>query len=211
MDKILVIGANGLIGKKVVAQLCEAGHRVVAMVRKTEQIGDFSALGAETVVADLEADFSHAYAGCNRVIFTAGSGAATGCDKTLLIDLWAASKAIDLAKTNGIEHFLMVSSIDADNPDNGPRAIKPYLVAKHFADQHLTNSGVPYTILRPAQLTDEPGTGLVTTERPVMASEQVISRDDSAAAIVAVINTGVVDERVIELYQRAVPVVKAVL
>jgi NAD(P)H-dependent flavin oxidoreductase YrpB (nitropropane dioxygenase family) len=45
-------------------------------------------------VADLEGDFENAYQGIDAVIFAAGSGGHTGADKTILIDLWGAIKAM---------------------------------------------------------------------------------------------------------------------
>ena len=57
---VLVIGANGQIGKKLVHQLKEKGHQPKAMIRKKEQIDQFEKNGIDTVLADLEEDISHA-------------------------------------------------------------------------------------------------------------------------------------------------------
>ena len=51
--KILVTGATGVIGRRVVARLVEAGHDVTGAVRgpaKAEQVG---ALGARSAIVDL--------------------------------------------------------------------------------------------------------------------------------------------------------------
>lgn len=157
---------------------------VKAMIRNIEQASYFEALGAEVIVADLETDFSFAFEGCDHVIFTAGSGASTGFDKTLLIDLWAAIKAINFATEHDVRRFIMVSSRGAVNPDKGPERIKPYLVAKHAADFVLLHSQLDYTILQPGRLTDEPATNHIQIQRPENATEQQISRDDVAACIV---------------------------
>jgi uncharacterized protein YbjT (DUF2867 family) len=184
MTKTLVIGANGQIGKKTVAIMREAGMTVKAMIRNPIQASYFENLGAEAVIADLESDFSFAFNDCDRVIFTAGSGATTGFDKTLLIDLWAAIKTINYAIEYNVQRFIMVSSRGAKDPDNGPERIKPYLVAKHAADFALLQSSLNYTILQPGRLTDDPGTKSIQTERPATAADQKISRDDVAASIV---------------------------
>lgn len=157
---------------------------VKAMIRNIEQASYFEALGAEVIVADLETDFSFAFEGCDHVIFTAGSGASTGFDKTLLIDLWAAIKAINFSTEHDVRRFIMVSSRGAVNPDKGPERIKPYLVAKHAADFVLLHSQLDYTILQPGRLTDEPATNHIQIQRPENATEQQISRDDVAACIV---------------------------
>lgn len=196
--KTLVIGATGKIGYILITKYLDSIKPAVAMVRDRKKL-EFSE-SVEVVEADLEQDIDCVMKGCNTVIFTAGSGAETGLDKTLLVDLWGAHNAIDAAKSNGVEHFIMVSSRGADNPDNGPVAIKPYLVAKHFADEYLIHSGLNYTILRPGRLTDEVGSGLITIERPQAPEKQFISRDDTAKVIAHCINNESVIGKIYELY-----------
>jgi uncharacterized protein YbjT (DUF2867 family) len=180
----LVIGANGQIGKKLIELMIEAGMNVRAMIRDPSQAETFETMGAEIVIADLETDFSFAFNGCDSVIFTAGSGASTGFDKTLLIDLWAAIKAINYATVHNVQRFIMISSRGAENPDKGPERIKPYLVAKHAADFVLQSSDLSFTILQPGRLTNDPGTNHIQTQRPENTADQKISRKDVATCIV---------------------------
>lgn len=179
----LVIGANGQIGRLLIAELVAAGGRPRTMIRSGDQAGTMKALGAEPVIADLEADFSKAFRDCERVVFTAGSGPKTGPDKTILVDLWGAMKAVDAAKNAGVEHFVMVSSRGAEDPDRGPQKIKPYCVCKKLADEHLIRSGVTYTVLRPGRLTGDPATDRLTTRCPENPDDQWITRADVARAI----------------------------
>ena len=209
MDKILVIGASGKIGKKLVKQLAQEGQTVRAMVRTAEKQQEIDGYDAEVVIGDLEGAFEHALEGCDTIIFTAGSGGHTGADKTLLVDLWGAMKVIDCAVENSIRHFIMVSSRGADNPENGPVAIKYYLVAKHVADDYLTRSGLTYTILRPGRLLDEPGTGLITTLRPADPNQQIISRDDTAQAVIHCLHNAATENKIFELYRGDVPTAEA--
>jgi uncharacterized protein YbjT (DUF2867 family) len=183
MNKTLVIGANGQIGKKLVQLMLEADMNVRAMIRDHSQAITFETMGAEVVIADLEADFSFAFNRCDSIVFTAGSGGNTGFDKTLLIDLWAAVKAINYTNDQNVQRFIMVSSRGAENPDKGPERIKPYLVAKHAADFVLQSSDLNFTILQPGRLTDESGTNHIQTQRPENAANQKISRDNVAACI----------------------------
>lgn len=206
MNRTLVIGASGKIGKIIVSQLQDSGCHVVAMVRSKANAKEFIGKGIDVVEGNLEGEFEYALNGCDQVVFTAGSGAATGVDKTLLIDLWGACKVIDRAKENNIQRFVMVSSRGADNPDKGPDAIKPYLVAKHFADNYLVSSGLNYTILRPGRLTDEPGMGLIKTTRPDNPKEQVISREDTASAIYYCLTNHKAIGKIYELYKGSEPI-----
>lgn len=179
----LIIGANGQIGSLLIDELSVAGEQPRAMIRDAGQASGIEALGAEPVAADLEGDFTHAFEGVDRVVFTAGSGPKTGPDKTILVDLWGAMKAVDTAKAAGVSHFVMVSSRGAEDPDNGPQKIKPYCVCKKLADDHLLASGLTSTILRPGRLTDDPATDRVTTEWPADPDEQWITRQDVARAV----------------------------
>lgn len=93
---VLVIGANGQIGRMLVEQLAQEGkHQVTAMIRKPEQADALKQLGANVVMGDLEGsvnDLAEVMKDHDAVVFTAGSGGSTGADKTLLIDLDGAVK-----------------------------------------------------------------------------------------------------------------------
>ncbi len=207
--KTLLIGAGGQIGQLLIPQLQTQAIDTVAMLRNPDKAIALQQAGIKTVIADLEDDFGAAYQDCEYVIFSAGSGANTSAEKTLLIDLWAARRAIDYAKEYAIKHFVMVSSRGADNPDNGPVAIKPYLVAKHFADEYLIASGLNYTILRPGRLIDEAATGLIKTNRPTAATEQIISRADTATAIAYCLNNTFCINKTYELFSGSIPIAEA--
>lgn len=210
MDKTLVIGANGQIGKQLIGLMALAKMPVRAMIRSQEQALDLERLGAEIIIADLEQALpDEAFADCDKVVFTAGSGGKTGADKTILIDLWGAVKAVDMAKKHKIKQFVMVSSRDAGDPENGTPAIKHYNICKHFADKHLLESGVPFTILRPGRLTDQAATGLITTKRPADKDAQVISRADVAACIVQCLDHSEAVNQLDEIYNGDTPIAEA--
>lgn len=206
MAKVLIIGATGQIGKQATAKLLDVGHHVVAPIRSPEKLSDIQHENLKVVKQDLEDDFSHHFNHIDAVIFTAGSGAQTGADKTLLIDLWAARNTVNYAKAAKVQKFVMVSSIGAEDPDNVDSPIKPYLVAKHMADEHLINSGLHYIILRPGTLLNEPGKHLVQTDIPERKSDAVISREDVASALVECINRPGNDDLVTHLFAGNTPI-----
>ncbi|MGI8316502.1 SDR family oxidoreductase [Halobacillus mangrovi] len=181
--KVLVIGANGKVGKHIVKKLMESSHTPVAMVRDPDQVPQFEEVGAETVLGDLEKGFEEAYYGVDAVIFAAGSGPDTGADKTILIDQEGAIKAVDHAKHFGVQRFVMLSSMAADRPEQGPDGLRHYLYAKHRADEYLKNSGLNYTVVRPGMLTNEPGTSKVKLEEHINDFGE-IPREDVAETLV---------------------------
>lgn len=155
--KIVVIGANGKIGKQIVEKIhSNTPHQARAMVRDESQVEQFSTKDIDTVIADLEDDFQHALEGCDAIVFTAGSGGHTGKDKTHLVDRLGAKQSIDYAVKKGINRYVMISAFGADfSPNEWPDSMKHYYEAKADADKALMQTKLDYTILKPGRLTDE--------------------------------------------------------
>ncbi len=207
--RVSVIGANGKIGRLLVERLqAAAGTVPVAMVREEEQAAALREGGVEAVVGDLEGDFTSALDGADAVVFTAGSGAHTGKDKTLLVDLWGAVRVMKHCIARGPRRFIMVSAMRAGDPDAASGGIKPYLVAKWAADEWLLRSGLDFTILRPGGLTDDAGTGRVEAAARI-ERRGTIPREDVAAAAVHCLRTPETVGQVYDLLSGDVPVEKA--
>jgi uncharacterized protein YbjT (DUF2867 family) len=209
--KVCVIGANGKIGAILVQKLIEKGHHTRAMVRDEGQRRRHEGAGAEVVLGDLEGDFEHALEGMDAVVFTAGSGAHTGKDKTLLVDLWGALKTYPAAKNAHARRYVMVSALRAGDPDEAGGGIKPYLVAKCLADDYLEKSGLDYTILRPGGLSDEPGTGTLQAATHLERRSGKISREDVAEAIVAALEEDATIGKTVEMLGGDTPIRQALL
>lgn len=182
--KTLVVGANGKIGRILCRIAAERKMPVRALLRDPEQRAYFDSIGVETAFGDLEGEFEASLEGCDRVVFTAGSGGKTGGDKTLLIDLYGAIRVIEACEARGIEQIVMVSAMSVEQPLAGPPAMRHYFVAKKLADERLRASSVAHTILRPGLLSDEPATGSVRTDAAV-GSGHKISRENVALCILA--------------------------
>ena len=205
MEKILVVGANGTTGKKIV-NLLDKSHefKPVAMVRKEEQVEQFKKDKVTTVLGDLEKDVSHTTNDIDRVIFAAGSGG----KKVVEVDREGAKKMVDVSKENGIEKFIMLSSIGADHPEESEE-LQEYLEAKHNADEYLKNSDLTYTIVRPVSLTDNEGTGKIKASNSVDKSGS-ITRDDVAEALVATLPDDVAKNKTFEIIEGDSSIQKAV-
>ena len=185
--KVLVIGANGNTGKRIVRRLVDSPHEPLAMIRTPSQRAMFDEMGAATVLADLEYPIDHAVIGCDAVIFAAGSGGKTGKDKTVLVDQLGAIRSMVAAAVNGARRYLMLSSINADTRSES--RIAHYHKAKAHADNHLRETDLDYTIVCPGGLTDDAGTGLVAVDANLQGSG-LTSRENLAAALVACLDLG---------------------
>lgn len=206
---VFIAGANGQIGQHFLRELANSDHKTRAMVRHAEQGPELQKLGAnEVVLGDLEKDCSDAMKGCDVVVFAAGSGPDTGPDKTTQVDQDGAIRLVDSAKAMGIERFIIVSSVGAEEPDNGPEKLRHYLQAKHNADEHLKSSGLNYTIVRPGQLTNDEGTGKVAVSTGHEDTGK-IPRQDVARVLLAALDTTTADNRVFYVVSGSTPVAEA--
>lgn len=182
---VVVAGGHGQIALRLLALLAQRGDRARGLIRNPDHARELEDAGAEAVVCDMEADddLSSYVDGAGAIVFAAGAGAGSGPERKRTVDLGAAVKLIDAARATGIRRYVMVSSIGADDPDAGSEQMRPYLQAKHEADEALAASGLDFTIVRPGRLTDESGTGLVAVGPDLPRGD--VTRDDVAATLAA--------------------------
>ncbi|ELZ11032.1 NAD-dependent epimerase/dehydratase [Halovivax asiaticus JCM 14624] len=192
---VLIAGSHGQVGRHVTRILAESDHGVRGMVRTESQAPDITDLGAEAVVADLTGDVSHAVEGIDAIIFAAGSGGEDvwGVDRDGAINL------IEAAEAEGIERFVMLSSLNADRPEKSPEALREYLRAKAEADEYLRESDLTHTIVRPGPLTNESATGRIRTGTELDRDDVEIPREDVARTLVAALGAESTDGETFEL------------
>jgi uncharacterized protein YbjT (DUF2867 family) len=207
---VVVAGGHGKIGQRLLRLLAERGDRARGLIRNPEHAADLERLGAEAVLCDLEQedDIARVVEGADAVVFSAGAGAGSGPERKRTVDLGGAVKLIDAAKANGIDRYVIVSSIGADNPEAASGPMRPYLEAKAEADQRLAASGLDYTIVRPGMLTDDPGRGLVAAGPDV--DRAAIPREDVAATLLAVLDADNTIGKTFNLVEGETPIEDAV-
>lgn len=204
MQNILVAGANGTTGKKIVHLLKESQYfNPIAMVRKPEQIEQFKNNGIDTVLGDLEKDISHTIKGVDKVIFAAGSGG----KKVVEVDQEGAKKLVDISVKSQINKFVMLSSLGADKPESGGD-LQDYLKAKQNADAYLKASSLKYTIVRPGSLTNNEGVGQIELSKS-LNKRGSISRDDVAQTLVKSLEDDVAVNKVYEIIEGKISIENA--
>jgi uncharacterized protein YbjT (DUF2867 family) len=182
---VVVAGGHGKVGLRLLRLLAERGHRARGLIRNPDHAAELEEAGAEPVLCDIEAldDIAPCCEGADAVVFAAGAGPGSGPERKRTVDLGGAVKLMDAAKKNGIDRYVIVSSIRADRPEEWSDEMRPYFEAKHGADEALVESGLTYTIIRPGALTDDPGTGRVAAGPRAEGGE--ITREDVAAVVLA--------------------------
>ena len=144
---ILIVGASGVLGRQIAAQLLARGSRLRLMSRKPEQLAAFAAAGAEVVYGDLldAASLTQACDGASRVVAAAHGLLGRGRYHSEAVDARGHVALIDAAAAAGVQHFLYVSALHA--AANHP---VDFFRRKFAVEQHLKHSGLVYTILRPS-------------------------------------------------------------
>ena len=192
---VLVAGAHGRLGSRLVALLLHRGHSVRGLVRAEGQAAALRELGADAVVADLRGDVEWAAAGCDAAVFAAG---ARHRSELGAIDAGGAAKLAEAADRFDHSRFILCSVIGAHDPKRRSGGVGEFLTAKHQAERTLARLNLPWTILRFGRLTEAPGTGHVSTvlrrELPV-----TISRDDAALALAEALERRHLAGRVVHL------------
>jgi NADH dehydrogenase len=146
LQKILVVGATGALGRPVVKLLCERGIAVRAINRHPEQAADLAALGAEVVAGDLTdaASLQRACQGVTRVLAAAHGLLGRGRYRSEEVDDIGHRRLISLARAAGVQRFVYTSGmgVSADHPID-------FFRTKYQIEQVLATSGLDTVILKP--------------------------------------------------------------
>ncbi|MEU8825135.1 NAD(P)-binding oxidoreductase [Streptomyces sp. NPDC048636] len=212
--KIVIAGGHGQIARRLGRLLAARGDVVTGLIRDPAHSDDLLADGIRPLVRDLEAsscdEVVHSLAGADAVVFAAGAGPGSGAARKHTVDHRAAVLLADAALRAGVRRYVMVSTRGAGSPPpaHADEVWTAYVRAKTAADDHLMAQDLDWTVLRPAALSDEPGTGMVrlTAERSVGE----ITRDDVAQVLVALLDTPATAGLVLELAQGPDPIPEAV-
>ncbi|MDY6897289.1 MAG: NAD(P)H-binding protein, partial [Cyanobacteriota bacterium] len=111
--KAFVAGATGETGKRIVQELVARDITVRALVRDLEKARSILPANVDLVQGDiLEAENLSAAIGDSTVLLCA-TGAAPSFDPTgpYKVDYEGTKNLVEVAKTKGIEHFVIVSSL----------------------------------------------------------------------------------------------------
>ena len=134
--RITVVGASGLIGTKVVGLLEGQGHEVVAASRST---------GVDVLTGE---GLAEALSGAHALVDLLNS---PSFDDDPVMDFFSTSTTnlVAAAEAAGVNHYVALSIVGADGlPDSG------YMRAKVVQENIITESGLPYTILRATQFAE---------------------------------------------------------
>lgn len=149
---VLVVGATGQLGTRVVQQLVAAGRPVRAMVRPTSQVAHLQRPGVQLVVADLmqPATLEAACSGAGAVIATANAVAPTHGSSFDAVDDRGYAALIDACARHGCGRFVFISV-----PVTPHDKAVPLFRSRRVIEQRLAASGLEHAVLRAGPFMDD--------------------------------------------------------
>lgn len=155
--KAFVAGATGETGRRIVQELVDRNIPVRAMVRNLDTARSLLPTEAELVVGDVLDPASLISAIGDSTVLLCATGAKPSFDPTgpYKVDYEGTKNLVNAAKTQGIEHFVFVSSLCVSQFFHPLNLFFLILVWKKQAEEYLQNSGLTYTIVRPGGLKNE--------------------------------------------------------
>ncbi|MEG5042014.1 MULTISPECIES: SDR family oxidoreductase [unclassified Microcoleus] len=162
---IFLAGASRGVGLEIAKCLISQNMQVTALLRSPATSTELEAMGIKVVTGDAldAAAMEVAMAGgepIHAVISTIGGLPKDG----ERADYLGNKNLIDAAVKAGVQKFILVSSIGSGNSAAAlqPQVLEtlgPVLIEKEKAENHLIESGMIYTVIRPGGLKWEPATG----------------------------------------------------
>lgn len=164
-DGVLIFGATRNTGLEIAKILVGRGEAVTAFVRPTSNLENLEPLDVDYFIGDaLNSDDVHRaiVSGKFKAIFsTLGSGRGE-----TPVDVVGTVNILDAARTEGIDRLIVVTIV---GPGESILMVPEHLRESHAwaidikdeAEKHIMASDLDYTIIRPAQLTSNPRSGII--------------------------------------------------
>lgn len=205
--KAFVAGATGETGRRIVQELVHRQIPVRALVRNVEAARAILPPDVEFVTGDVLDRASLDAAIADSTIILCATGARPGFDPTApyKVDFEGTQNLVDVAKSKGIEQFVLVTSLCVSKFFHPLNLFFLILVWKKQAETYLQNSGLTYTIVRPGGLksvdSPEPPVQLVMSQ-PDTLFEGSIPRLLVAKACVEALFTPAARNKIVEVVAR---------
>lgn len=202
---IFLAGASRGVGREI-AHLLAKSLQVKALLRTDAAQAELEALGVTTVMGDVLNPMGLEAAMLTEPIWAVISTVGGLPKDGQRADYLGNKNLIDAALKAGVQKFILVSSIGSGNsagalPPPALETLRPVLIEKAQAEQHLIASGLTYVIVRPGGLKSEPMTGNgVLTPDPTIAG--TIHRADVASLVCQCLESDRADNQVLSAVDR---------
>ncbi|MGQ4650103.1 NAD(P)H-binding protein [Lyngbya aestuarii] len=202
--KAFVAGATGETGRRIVRELTQRNIPVRALVRNLEKGKELLPVEAELVVGDVLKPESLGTAIGDSTVILCATGASPSFDPTgpYQVDYQGTKNLVDVAKTKGIEHFVLVSSLCVSQFFHPLNLFWLILVWKKQAEEYIQKSGLTYTIVRPGGLKNEDNPDLVVMSSADTLFDGSIPRTKVAQVCVEALSEAAARNKIVEVVAR---------
>ncbi|MBV8080451.1 MAG: complex I NDUFA9 subunit family protein [Actinobacteria bacterium] len=169
--KVLVTGATGFVGPKVVHALRAEGHEVRALVRRPERGRQLATWGCELAVGDVTTPetLPLALAGCTHVVHLVAIIRGRPADfRRVMVE--GTRNLVAAARDTGVSRFVLMSALGTSD---ATKDSVPYFGAKWEMERDVRASGLEHVIFRPSFVFGRDGGVLPTFVRQVRLSPVV--------------------------------------
>jgi len=155
--KAFVAGATGQTGRRIVKQLLDRGIEVRAFVRDEVKAREILPEGVDLVTGDVlqVQTLKDALKGCTVVFCATGAKPSIDPTQPYLVDFEGTKNLVNAAKAEGVEQFVLVTSLCVSKLLHPLNLFLGILVWKKWAEEYLQRSGLTYTIVRPGGLKND--------------------------------------------------------
>jgi uncharacterized protein YbjT (DUF2867 family) len=155
---VLVAGASGYVGRRLVPALLDAGFPVRALVRDPAQASLPAGVDVRTGDVTDAPSLVEAFRGVSVVVNLAAVTADRkpppgGYDA---VNANGPANVVEAAKAGGVERIVQIGGIDT-----GTGAPGPYLAGRRRGEQAILDSGIPWAILQPSIMFGGPDAAFV--------------------------------------------------
>lgn len=154
--KVVVAGATGGLGNKIVKNLIDLGAEVTAMVRATSNRSKLEKMGVNKfIIGDMMDKESLKTAlipesGFNAIVASAAGYTKRTKGDSAKTDTIGYQNLVDAVKEAGIPRFVLISILESDKAVNVPHFHNKYLI-----EQYLIKKKQPFIALRPGMFLDQ--------------------------------------------------------
>ncbi|WP_009545147.1 SDR family oxidoreductase [Crocosphaera subtropica] len=199
--KALVAGGTGETGRRIVQELVNRQIPVKVLVRDQDKGKNILPPEVELAVGDvLDVDsLTKAMTGCTVLLCATGARPSLDPSGPYQVDYQGTKNLVDVAKAQGIEQFVLVSSLCVSKFFHPLNLFWLVLYWKKQAETYLENSGLNYTIVRPGGLKNEDNSNPILVSSADTLFEGSIPRKKVAQVCVDSLFKDEYQQRILEI------------
>ena len=199
--KAVVAGATGETGSRIVRELVARNIPVIGLVRDIDRAKTILPESAELIQADVlkPETLTSSLKECTVLLCATGARPSFDPTEPYKVDYEGTKNLVNAAKAEGIEHFVLVSSMCVSQFFHPLNLFWLILYWKKQAEEYIQKSGLNYTIVRPGGLKNEDNSDSIVMEKADTLFEGSIPRQKVAQVCVEALSNPEARDKIVEV------------